>query len=290
MGISLVDAELPGDLAALTAQLTEAVNETEAARDNKQPKQRISPEQRADAIEDGDDVPVKLRGKSRSEIIEYYRNLESAYGRQANDLGTQRAMTDRILNLKRESDLSGNPPREQRVEIKTQDLLDNPTEAIDRAVEARLKAKEEADRKAMAEHETAMARDRFLQRHSDYDTVANDPEFVAWLQKSQYRLRAANNARLGDWTAADDLLSEFKERKATPAPKKEDTVNDSSVDAARKAALESGNSSSDSASKKGGKIYRRADLMRLQVEKPEIYRDEAFQAEILKAYAEKRVR
>ncbi len=290
MGISLVDAELPGTVADIEKQLFEAVNASQQSDDTKQQQQSRTPEQRADAIEDGEDVPAKLRGKSRAEIIEYYRNLESAYGRQANDLGTQRALTDRILNLKRESDLSSNTPREQRVEIKTQDLLDNPTEAIERAVSARLKAKEDEDRQRMAEHEAAIARDRFLSKHSDYENVANDPEFVQWLQKSPYRVRTAQQARNGDWAAADDLLSEFKERKQTSVtPKNEDNTVDKNVEAARNASLESG-TASESASKKGGKIYRRVDLMRLRTEKPDVYYDDAFQAEILKAYAEKRVR
>jgi hypothetical protein len=289
MGISLVDAELPGNVADIEKQLFEAVNESQQSDDTKQQQQSRTPEQRADAIEDGEDVPAKLRGKSRAEIIEYYRNLESAYGRQANDLGTQRALTDRILNLKRESDLSSNTPP-SRVEIKTQDLLDNPTEAIERAVSARLKAKEEEDRQRMAEHEAAIARDRFLSKHSDYENVANDPEFVQWLQKSPYRVRTAQQARNGDWTAADDLLSEFKERKqATKTVTNTENTVDKNVEAARGAALESG-TSSESASKKGGKIYRRVDLMRLRTEKPDVYYDDTFQAEILKAYAEKRVR
>lgn len=291
MGISLVEAELPGDIKALEKDLTEAVlgSQQQAAAQKTQRQQPAKTETR-EVVQD-EALPPKLRGKSVQEIAEMYANLESSYGRMANDLGTQRKLTDRLLDLKREEDLSRNTPP-SRVEIKSQDLLENPTEVIDRAVQARVKALETESAQRLAQIEGQLAREKFVSKHADYNEIANDPQFVAWLQKSQYRLRAANAAYNGDWAAADELLTDYKEiKKTTSKPRQEEEVirEDDNVAAARQAALESG-SSPEAASAKAGKTYRRVDLMKLRTDNPDLYYDEDFQKEIIRAYAEKRVK
>lgn len=288
MGISLVEAELPGDLKALEKDLTEAVLGTQTLDAAVKQEAQVRKPTRVPV---DDKIPAKLRGKSIDEVADLYANLESAYGRMANDLGTQRKLTDRLLDLKREEDLSRNAPP-SRVEIKSQDLLENPTEVIDRAVQARVKALETESAQRLSAIEGQLAREKFVSKHADYNDIANDPQFVSWLQKSQYRLRAANAAYNGDWAAADELLTDYKEIKTTTKPKPEthDVIqDDDNVTAARQAALESG-SSPDAASSKAGKTYRRVDLMKLRTDNPDLYYDENFQKEIIRAYAEKRVK
>lgn len=296
MGISLVEAELPGDIGALERDLTEAVSAstTSDVAQRKAPKAQrteTTDDDRDDVIlPDDEKIPPKLRGKTVAEVAEMYRNLESAHGRQGHELGQLRSMTDRLLDLKRETDLRANTPP-SRVEVKSQDLLENPTEVIDRVVQARIKALESESTQRLQQIEGQIAQEKFVQKHADYMDVANDPEFGNWINKSSFRQRAAAQARNGDWAAADDLLTEYKELRASRKPAKDVSVsNDDNVSAAKAAALESG-SSPEAASKKGtGKIYRRVDLMALRTNKPDLYYDPDFQAEILKAYAEKRVK
>lgn len=289
MGTSLVDTEMPGDLAAVEKQLREAVTSppeektTQQQSDDKQ----VTPE----GPQDDDNVPAKLRGKSREEIIEYYRNLESAYGRQANDLGQQRVLTDRLLGLKRESDLAsnGNPPsREQVPKFTTQELLDDPSAVIERAVEARLQAEQRKQQEERQLSEKEVAARKFLDAHPDYQEVSNSPEFAKWINESKTRLRAAQRARSGDFEEANDLLSEYKASKAKPVtvtPKE-----DSGVSEAKKVSLETSTAKEHASQKSSGRIYRRADLIRLKMEKPDLYHDETFQKEIMQAYLEKRVK
>jgi hypothetical protein len=289
--VSLVDTvDGLGDLAAIEKELTEAVaqsaSSTKAGTSLANTPQTGNNTPIKQTLE-GDDVPVKLRGKSLEEVAAMYANLESAYGRQANDLGTQRKLTDRLLDLKRESDLTSNSPRRELPSVRTNDLLENPAEVIDNIVSERVRAIQSENAAQLSQMEASLARDKFVAKHNDYQDVANDPEFVSWIQKSSYRMRAASAAYNGDWAAADELVSDYKERK--PAPRKEDpATNTEHLEAARAASLESG-VAPEGASTKKGKTYKRTDLMRLRVEKPDLYYSDEYQAEILRAYAEKRV-
>lgn len=290
--VSLVDTvESVGSLADLQKSLTEAVTQNAVAGKASGPNPTVV-QQEVVGLSDfrvpaDDKIPAKLRGKTAAEVIEMYQNLESAYGRQANDLGTQRKLTDRLLDLKRESDLSSNSNAPRKLpEVRTNELLENPAEVIDRIVAERIQAVQQETQQRTQEIETRLAAERFVAKHPDYNDIAQDPEFAAWLEKSQYRIRAAQQARNGDYAAADDLLSEYKERKHTSQPKKQE--ESSELESARQASLESG-ASPENAGRKAGKTYRRADLIRLRLENPDEYYRDDFQAEIMRAYREKRV-
>lgn len=292
--VSLVDTvDSVGDTASIEKDLKEAVTQNTAAAKAStslaSPQQVQQEPQDRKYVLDGDNIPVKLRGKTPEEVAEIYANLERAYGRMANDYGTQRQLTDRLLGLKRESDLASNSQRRELPSIKSTELLENPAEVIDRVVSERIQALKTENAQQLSEMEASLAREKFVQKHSDYETVAADPEFTAWIQKSQYRMRAANAAYNGDWAAADELLSDYKERKNTaPTPKREESRRDENLEAARAASLESG-APPEGAGAKSGKKYRRADLIRLRLEKPDLYYSDDFQSEIMRAYAEKRV-
>jgi hypothetical protein len=269
-------AEVIGDLSKLEQELSQAVS----SRNDTGKKPEVKQTQQ---VED-DQLPVKLRGKSAQEIAAMYVNLESSYGRMANDLGTQRKLTDRLLDLKRENDLQQNAP--QKVEIKSEELLDNPTAALERFSAAR-----ESQRDGrLNELEARLAATAFVSAHPDYATYQNDTDFAAWIQASPIRARAAASAANGDWSTASDLLTEYKSVKGST--KKVDDEGDNAEDAARKAAAKASLESSSQNNQKGktGKVYRRADLMRLRAEKPDVYFSSDFQSEIIRAYADGRVK
>jgi len=287
---SLVDIaeDTPGNLVSLEADLTAAVNAS-----NSEPTKVATVEEKQSAASN---LPEKLRGKSLEDIAQMYVNLESTYGRMANDLGQQRKLTDRLLDLKRVEDLGKQQPV-KAVEVSTSEFLERPTETLEKFVSSREATRNDEYSQRMAALESSLAQQRFEQKHSDGITLANDPAFVAWVQKSKIRTKAAQAAYNGDWTAADELLTEYKETLAgsgAPTPKTDDKKAEQTtagVEAARAVALDTSGSSSDgSSSKTAGKIYRRSDLMQLRIEKPDAYYDEGFQAEILRAHAEGRVK
>jgi hypothetical protein len=283
---SLVDIaeDTPGNLSSLEADLTAAVTASQS-----EPAKAAPVEEKQSAASS---LPEKLRGKSLDDIAQMYINLESTYGRMANDLGQQRKLTDRLLDLKRAEDLGKQQPK--AVEVSTSEFLERPTETLEKFVSSREAAKGDEYGQRMAALESSLAQQRFEQKHSDGLALANDPAFVAWVQKSKIRTKAAQQAYNGDWTAADELLTEYKEQAGTPAAKvvdvKDPAAAAEALNAARAAGLDTSGSGSDGSSKSAGKIYRRADLMKLRIEKPDAYYDEGFQAEILKAHAEGRVK
>jgi len=277
----LVDAAEPsGELSQLEKDLSEAVQSR-----NEQGKKPAAKKEVASEEDDG--MPSKLKGKTPQQIAEMYVNLESAYGRMANDLGTQRKMTDRLLDLKRDTDL-GNNGQPTKVEIKSSELLENPTEALERFSQAR----EAQSAKRMDDLERSLAVQAFVAAHPDYQEYANNAEFAAWVNASPSRTRVAAVAANGDWSAAGDLLTEYKSASRVAKTDDEDEEADDSAaarKAAKQASLESASQGTQGA-KKTGKVYRRADLMRLRAEKPDVWADEEFQSEIIRAYNEGRVK
>jgi hypothetical protein len=284
---SLVDPEnAPGDLDGLTKSLSDAVTSSVADPtdpNNKAPDNNTTQE-KPEYIEQKfwtGDLEESLRKQHKG-----LKNLESAYGRQSNDLGLQRQMIDRFLDLKRTDDLSQNTP--EPVNIEGADLLDKPNEALDSFLKPRLEKSNEPIQQRLNQLENLIAQTQFANRHPDYETVGNDPKFVAWVNQSAYRSRVAQQALNGDFLAADELMSEWKRISSNDNTTDDGMNNAQNLEEARKVGLEtSANSAGASGS---GKVWRRADLIRLKMERPEVYEDPKFQEEILKAYSEGRVK
>ncbi len=281
---SLVDVaiEVPGNLDTIERDLREAVTNSKT--------QEVKPKTVDDTVDD--EIPVKLRGKSLTEIADMYRNLEAAHGRMANDLGAQRQLSDRLLELKRSDDLGQNTPpkKPEKVSVTAADLLEKPTEALERFADSREAAVVAQVNDRLNRVEAALVQREFAAKHPDANTVAQSPEFIDWVKASPVRQRAAQAAVQGHFGAADDLLTEFKAIKPVKV-KEDDEKQEENLAAARKANLDGGGAgNSDPGNKKSGKVYSRSDLMRLRIEKPETYYNEDFQQEITIAYAQGRVK
>lgn len=244
---------------------------------------------------DEDKLPEKYRNKSKEDIIKMHQNAESELGRRGNELGQYKSLTDQLLNLKRTDDLvkGGADPDEIEVEIpkiSSKDLLDDPTGAVDKVVNARLSATEQKREKDEAEKEALELQSRFQQKHPDAVQVVNDPDFLEWTKESPSRLAMAQAASAGNLGAGDILLDEWKARDAGSDDSGDDDSDeeegDPNIEAARKAGTESAGQSQTGDAKKGPQI-RRTDLIRLKMYQPEVYAER--EQEILKAYAEGRV-
>lgn len=245
--------------------------------------------------ENAADVPEKFRGKSVKELVDMYQNLESVHGRTANDLGVQRQLTDRLLGLdaKRTADLQANtPPAKKVVPITANDILDRPQETLDRVIEERVSKVTEDVSQRLARAEAALAQQTFANRHPDFQSVVQDSAFIDWVKASPIRLRAAGAANGGNWQIADELLSEYKGSRSAPAATTAAEKPQADLEGARRASLETrGQSGGTDGKSNGGKeIFRRAALIKMRIEDPEGYADEEFQARVLLAHQEGRVR
>lgn len=236
-----------------------------------------------------DDVEAKFAGKSANELIQMYKNLESSHGRLANDLGVQRQLTDRLLDLKRSADLTSPAARAEAVKVRSEDLLDNPGETLEKVISAQLAKDRGALDERLRGMEQSIAQAGLRAKHPDLDDYPNSPEFVAWVQASPTRSRAAALAVAGDVQAIDALVSEYKASKRS----KDSAVDGdaSKANDVRRATLEGGSGGvSKDAAAAGGKTYSRAALMKLRTERPDRYYRADFQQEIQRAYLEKRVK
>ena len=123
----LVDLENEvGNVDRVRKQLTEAVATPQAP----EPEATDEPKE-----------PQKYQGKTREEIIEMHRNAERKIGQTGNELGQYKQLTDQLLDLKRRDDLSSQGvevEEEPLPKITSEEILDDPDAAIEKAVEARL--------------------------------------------------------------------------------------------------------------------------------------------------------
>jgi len=223
--------------------------------------------------------------ESASKQHSSYQSLQTAYGRMANDLGTQRKITDQLLDVKRVADLQQNTPAQPQID--GVDLLDKPTETLDAYMAPRLQENNVEVNRRLQQIENSMLHQAFVAEHPDYQEISQDPEFSKFLDETQFRQSAAQAAIDGNWGVASELMDEFKNRQRFYSDEDKQALQ-SNHQAARSAGLESAANSSTGTS--SGKTYSRADLIRLKLESPEVYQEPSFQADIIKAYQEGRVK
>jgi hypothetical protein len=226
-------------------------------------------------------IPEKYKGKSMDDIIRMHQEAEKLIGRQAQEVGEVRKLADELI--KRQISPQEQPAK--AIEDDT-DFFADPVKAVNKAVEthpAVVQAQQAAMQ--MARMQTA---NRLAQSHPDYTQVIADPEFATWVNESpiRQRLYAAADKQF-DFDSANELLANFKAlRKA-----KQETVQQAAqqLQDQRNQTLKAATVAVDGATgETSKKIYRRADLIRLQMTDPERYM--ALQDDIISAYNEGRVR
>jgi hypothetical protein len=228
-----------------------------------------------------DDLPEKYRGKGIKDIVAMHQQAESLIGKHSQEVGELRQFVDGYIKGQLQTNKVAAPePQESEV-----DFFEDPEAAVSRAVSKHPAIKEAQEQAHQYKSQTAIMELR--QKHPDIAAVLQDPNFSTWVKGSKIRSELFQRADAAyDTDAADELISNYKERmnivqKTVVAEKasREDQV---------KAASTGGNQSSAAPQSSSGKIYRRADLIKLMQTDPTRY--EALSGEILQAYAERRVK
>lgn len=159
-------------------------------------------------------IPKRFQGKTPEEIATSYEELESRFGKQSQELGHLRKTVDLLLEKQMSAPAEPQAPVEEIPPVTVDDIYNDPDAAIRRIANkeasAALKRVEELEAR-LQQTEAAKAEAEFRTRHTDVEQIARSAEFVEWVQKSPYRQRMAAQARDGDLTAADELLSTYKE-------------------------------------------------------------------------------
>lgn len=224
-----------------------------------------------------DDIPAKYRGKSAAELARMHQEAEKLVGRHSQEVAEVRKLADELIK----SQLVKKPEVEQPKEI---DFFENPQEAIRRAVEDNPRVKMAEQYAINAQRQ--MAQQQMVQKHPDMSAVVADPEFQTWVKSSKIRTQLFQQADAYDVDAADELLSTFKELKGKNKPVQVTQSPEEKV--AREKTLRSASVETGGSGESGRKVFRRADLIRLNINDPARY--EAMQDEIMAAYREGRVK
>ena len=224
------------------------------------------------------DLPEKFRGKSASEIAQSYSDLERRMSDQGNELSNLRTTLDAMaLNQSKAYEPEPEP-------ITEADFFSDPTNTVNRAIEshpALRQAQEMAQKMAYAQGLATLQ-----QRHPDLQDVVGSAKFKEWVKASSARMARYQRAdQMGDVEEADDLISTFKQLNQVEATTKEVSKR------AQKQAVKSASTGAvrgNSDVQGSRRVYRRADIRELMRTNPQRYED--LQEEIMRAYAEGRVR
>ena len=238
----------------------------------------VEDEVEEEVIQEEAELPKKFQGKSSTEIAEAYENLEKELGRKGQEIGELRKLTDSYL----QSQIS--TQAETTTTSEPADFYDNPEQAVRQIIDNHPRFKE---MKEQNEKQTASLTAQQLEKaHPDFQEVIGDGGFQEWVNGSKIRQRLYKEADSYDFDAADELLTNWKERQMISKTKEVNEGKKVKRDTAMKAGEAMSNASGESTA--GKKIYRRADLIRLKQTDPRRYEDLA--DEIYQAYADGRVK
>jgi hypothetical protein len=230
-----------------------------------------------------DDVPPKYRGKTAAEIARMHMEAEKLIGRQAQEVGEVRKLADELIKRQLEPKQEVQASKEDEV-----DFFEDPAKAVAKQVEQH-PAIQQARQQAL-EMKQMQTFSRLSQDFPDFRETVTDPEFAEWVKASPIRVRlyAAADAEF-DYDAASELLTSWSyvkpKAKAPSAPVQNTDAKAAQKQAVRQATVDVGGNALGNVS---SKIYRRADLIRLQIENPSRYME--LQDEIMAAYNEGRVK
>lgn len=217
-------------------------------------------------------IPERFRGKSLEDIVDMYSNLEKDHSRLGNELGQNRKLVDKLLQAEL---LAKQPVATVEDELDWNYEPEKATKTLVNSEVGKLKSELETIKR-----ETEL--EKFKAKYPSYESDASSPEFIEWVQKSQYRMNLFNKNVSGiDFAAASELLDGWNDYKSDTVKVKEDT------DASRKKALR--DASLEKGASGGGrkKTWSRAYIRHLRLNEPAKY--EAHANEIAAAYREGRV-
>lgn len=243
---------------------------------------------------DGTSLPEKYQGKSPEEIAEMHMNAEKRVSQLGNEVGQLRKLADQLLELKKEN--VKEPEKEPHKPVTVDEIFSDPDLAIRKTVESSGAAQKAQDAVSRVENiERQLALKAFESSYPTYKQDLSDSAFQDWVQANSARkelFRRADNFDVASAEALWQMWGEYKELKSI-TERREQAKNK------RSEALSAARTVADSPIDTGSRspVYSRAKLMELQTKATlgdtsarARWNDPAFQSELLKAYAEGRVR
>jgi len=228
------------------------------------------------------ELPEKYRGKSVEDLVQMHQELEKFSGKQSTEVGELRKVVDDYI----QTQLSTQQAPQQQQQFDDEDDVDffvDPKTAVSRAIDNHPRIKEAQAYTELAKKQSTLA--QLQQQHPDMESVLQDPRFAEWIKGSKVRTQLFVQAdQMYDYDAANELFTLWKERNQAVQQTAQAELT------ARKSAVKSANTGNARGTAEGSrkKVYRRADIIKLMRTDPERY--QSLSDELLKAYAEGRVR
>ena len=228
------------------------------------------------------EIPEKYAGKSMEDVIKMQQEAESLMSRQADELGQQRKLMQSLIEAQNNATEAA-PPEEPVAQ--EDNFFDDPVNAVNKAIENHpdvIKAREE--RMGNVQKHNLESLDK---AYPDWQETVKDSSFQKFIGDSATRtemFRKADSEYRSD--LAIELFDWYSQTRMSSATQEAVAEEKSKVEKAMKQTSSESRSSGDSVG--GKKVYRRADLINLQVTDPNRYATLA--DEIQSAYAEGRVK
>jgi len=236
-----------------------------------------------------DDIPEKYRGKSVQDLVQMHQELERFSGKQSSEVGETRKEVNELRQLVDsyiQTELSNKQAPQPQQDDGDKDDVDffvDPQSAVNRAIDNHPKIREAEAYTQQYKQQAALS--RLKSSHPDMESILQNPKFAEWIKGSKVRTQLFVQAdQQYDYDAADELFNLWKEKNQVV----QQTAQAEKM--ARQNAVKSASTGNARGSVEGSrkKVYRRADIIKLMKTDPDRYN--SLSDEILKAYAEGRVR
>ena len=271
---------------------------------------RIDPEtgeeatQSDEVVTTDDEIPAEYKDKTPAQLVKMLAHTQVLLGRHAKEVGELRSLADQQIRARlteqaaraNAGSAAGTVVVDQAVEDAK--IFADPRKAIADIVSnhpevVRLRAQNQQFAADALRAKLERNQVDFTTAHSDFQEVLADPEFQKWVSASKVRVQLLKNAHEKyDVDAGNEVFGSWKELKAaravTPAAKAAATEKRAATRKAVTVPTAGGGGGSPADSAAGGKIYRRADIIKLMEEKPDRYMELAPEIEL--AYRQGRVR
>jgi len=233
-------------------------------------EEEVPEETKEDTIEQD----PRFAGKSSDDLIKMVLDAQSMIGRQGQQIGDYRGILEDFIKTK------GTDTQQSPNNKPAPDIYENPDEFVEAAISKNSTLNEMRELVKQTKQQAAV--DKLTSIHPDWKKTIEDISFQEWVASSAIRTELAKRFDNYEYDAANELLSNWSERKQSD--KKVEEVSEKQRKSQMKAASTGGKGSAEPPSRK---IYKEQDLLNLMIKNPEKYRANVF--EIDKAYAEGRV-
>jgi len=239
-------------------------------------------------------IPEKYKGKSVDDLIEMHQNAERRLSQQGNELGEIRRLADQLIGVKAPVENARNTAPQARQPVTVEALLANPDQVLNQTVEqSPIAQRAQAAEAKVDQLEQSISQTQFVSKYTNFQKDLENPDFIEWVKKSPLRTQLAAAAYKNNFNAASSLWQLWEERNELVG-----NVQTAERDAGRQQRVQNARTEKNGSSESPpARTYSRAKLMALRDKVADgdtaaiaKWNDPDFQAGLIKAYEENRVR